>query len=166
MAVQTLHRADTLGNNASVLRRTRLGTALRTVKRSVGAPPERAATESPVKAAKLEEVEDRLIADALDAHPHLDTALDGALDDMAAMLTAELHGSRRGPLLLRSTRDLNRVEDLLLDAIVRAHPNREHALDHLLDDIAPLEVVAAAETAERTAARFDMQVDNDFDGMS
>ena len=120
-----------------------------------------AAAPAPISAAKLQEVEDRLLADAIAQHAQCDAALDGALDDIA-VLSAELRRSRRRPLLLRSATNLNRVEDLLLEAVVRSHPNRENALDRLLADVSA-DDRAAAEEDER--ARFDMQIDNDFDGM-
>jgi len=119
-----------------------------------------APTESEsIKPAKLEEVENRLLAEELEHHAQVEAALDGALDDMA-VLSAELRRSRRRPLLLRSATNLNRVEDLLLEAIVRAHPNRENAIDRLLADVSddPAGEVARAE--------FEMGIDNDFDGMS
>ena len=111
-----------------------------------------------IKPAKLEEVENRLIAEAIEHHAQVEAALDGALDDMA-VLSAELRRSRRRPLLLRSTTNLHRVEDLLLEAIVRAHPNREDALDRLLAD------VSADETSDTARPGLEM-IDNDFDGMS
>ena len=92
----------------------------------------------------------------------VEAALDGALDDMA-VLSAELRRSRRRPLLLRSATNLNRVEDLLLEAIVRSHPNRENALDRLLADVSEDDATAIA--AERARAEYDMSIDNDFDGM-
>jgi hypothetical protein len=55
--------------------------------------PSTGATEAAPKASKLEAVEDRLLADALDHHINTDGAVDSALDDMAA-LAAELHHSR------------------------------------------------------------------------
>ena len=115
-----------------------------------------------INPARLEEVENRLLAEAIEHHAQVEAALDGALDDMA-VLSAELRRSRRRPLLLRSTTNLNRVEDLLLEAIVRAHPNREDALDRLLADVSDEESVTAIEARER--AEFDMTIDNDFDGM-
>ncbi len=119
-------------------------------------------TSLAINPAKLEEVENRLLAEAIEHHAQVEAALDGALDDMA-VLSAELRRSRRRPLLLRSTTNLNRVEDLLLEAIVRAHPNREDALDRLLADVTGDETPVAAE--ERARAEFDMTIDNDFDGM-
>ena len=132
-----------------------------------GSRPRRAESKPPtadtISPAKLEEVENRLLAEAIEHHANIETALDGALDDMA-VLSAELRRSRSRPLLLRSATNLNRVEDLLLEAIVRAHPNREGALDRLLADVTDDEAVTAAEVRER--AEFDMGVDNDFDGMA
>ena len=123
--------------------------------------PAATAASAPVriKPAKLEEVENRLLAEAIEHHAQVEAALDGALDDMA-ILSAELRRSRRRPLLLRSTTNLNRVEDLLLEAIVRSHPNRENALDRLLADVSEADGVT-----DHAHAEFDMNIDNDFDGM-
>lgn len=102
------------------------------------------------RTSKLEGAEDALIAKAMQAHPKCEAALDAALDDMAA-LSAEVRNSRRRPLLLRSATQLNKIEDLLLEAVVRTHPNREHALDRLMDDLAGLDPPA------------QIYHDNDFD---
>ncbi len=128
--------------------------------RSVSRPaaPQPAPAKQRINPAKLEEVENRLIAEAIEHHAQVEAALDGALDDMA-VLSAELRRSRRRPLLLRSTTNLHRVEDLLLEAIVRAHPNREDALDRLLAD------VSADETSDPARPELE-RIDNDFDGMS
>lgn len=143
-----------------------------------GAPkpaPRRAAVPVRIKASKLEAVEERLLADAMENHPISDEALDAALADMADMaaLSAELRDSRNRPLLLRSTTSLDRIEDLLLEAVVRAHPNRERALDRLLDEVSPFDAsaapsaaAAAAAAEERARAEFDMTIDADFDGLS
>ena len=109
---------------------------------------------------KLENVEEELLAAALEEYAKDGQALDRALDDMAA-LSAELHRSRRRPLLLRSTTSLNRMEDLLLGAVLRTHPNRERALDRLLNEVVPVDDV----DEESARAEFDMRVDNDFDGL-
>jgi hypothetical protein len=74
-----------------------------------------------------------------------------------------LKRSRRRPLLLRSTTNLNRIEDLLLEAVVRTHPNREVAFDRLLDHVTADDIDA---DESRRRAEFDMTVDNDFDGMA
>ena len=151
MAVQTIARPN---QSRRVIKPVHRSIANRSAVRTSASPA--AETISP---AKLEEVENRLLAEALEHHAQVESALDGALDDMA-VLSAELRRSRRRPLLLRSTTNLNRVEDLLLEAIVRAHPNREDALDRLLADVSddPSNEVARAE--------FEMGIDNDFDGMS
>jgi hypothetical protein len=121
----------------------------------------------PVDPSKLQAVEDRLLDEAVDHHPHAEAALDHALDDMAS-LSAQVQHSRRRPLLLRSTTSLNRIEDLLLEAIVRTHPNRERALDRLMGDVAVSSnetvAVAVAERGDPDAAEFDTAIDNDFDG--
>ena len=122
-----------------------------------------AVTARRVAASNLQTVEDQLLEQAIDHHPHADAALDSALDDMAA-LSAELQQSRRRPLLLRSTTNLNRIEDLLLEAIVRTHPNRERALDRLMGDLACPEI-AEVHPAVCASADFDMTFDNDFDGL-
>jgi hypothetical protein len=70
----------------------------------------------------------------LEHQPHYEPMPAGMPDDLAILAT-ELRSSRQRPLLLRSTSNLNRIEELLLEAIVRAHPNREAALDRLMDDI-------------------------------
>jgi hypothetical protein len=117
-------------------------------------------TAKRVDGSKLQDVEDRLVEQALDLHPRAEAALEAALDDMTA-LSAELQRSRRRPLLLRSTTNLNRIEDLLLEAIVRTHPNRERALDRLMGDLVSAEV----EPLVVEQAEFDMSFDNDFDGL-
>ena len=154
MAVQTLVRRR--NDNRTVA----LAPALRRPVRVTLRPKPAAAVEQAPKASKLEEVEDRLIAEAIERHANTDGAIDAALDDMAALVAAELHDSRRRPLLLRSTTSLNRVEDLLLEAVLRTHPNREHAFDRLLEDL--------GESHDEDAARaaFDMSIDNDFDGLA
>jgi len=116
-------------------------------------------TPAHAAASKLEAIEDDLQHKALDRHPRSEAALDAALDDMAA-LSAELQRSRRRPLLLRSTTNLNHIEDLLLEAVIRTHPNRERALDRLMGDLTDV----AVEPDERNPGNSDTFVDNDFDG--
>ena len=121
-----------------------------------------AVTAQRIAASKLQDTEDRLLEQAIEHHPHAEMALDGAIDDMAA-LSAELAQSRRRPLLLRSTTHLNRIEDLLLEAVIRTHPNRELALDRLMND-----VICGGESDPPVIdeeAAFDMSFDNDFDGL-
>ena len=144
----------------------RMSRKLSTIRKShvtAHTPPQPRAARCTINPSKLEEVEDRLLAQAIEHHAQVEAALDGALDDMA-VLSAELRRSRRRPLLLRSATNLNRVEDLLLEAIVRTHPNRADALDRLLADVSGDDAAADAEARERAA--FDATVDNDFDGMA
>jgi len=128
---------------------------------------QRAVTRPKISASKLQEIEERLLDEALDHHPHREAALDAALDDMAA-LSAELRQSRRRPLLLRSTSNLNRIEDMLLEAIVRTHPHRERALDRILGDMCCAHdgLAASVSADQRAQIDFDMSIDNDFDGMA
>jgi hypothetical protein len=151
-AVQTIARRT---ESRRVIKPVHRAIADRSTVRPASSSP---ATSPRINPAKLEEVENRLLAEAIEHHAQVEAALDGALDDMA-VLSAELRRSRRRPLLLRSTTNLNRVEDLLLEAIVRAHPNRENALDRLLAD------VSDDPTTDHAREEFDMGVDNDFDGM-
>ena len=155
MAVQTIARRS---ESRRVIKPVHRSIADRSTVRPTGP-----ATPPRINPAKLEEVENRLLAEAIEHHAQVEAALDGALDDMA-VLSAELRRSRRRPLLLRSTTNLNRVEDLLLEAIVSAHPNRENALDRLLADVSEADDGTVA--IERAQAEFDMDVDNDFDGMA
>ena len=74
------------------------------------------------------------------------------LFDANPTLAAELRRSRRRPLLLRSTTNLARIEDLLLE--VAAHAL---SFDHFCADDSSL---------EDRHAHFDMEIDGDFDGMS
>jgi hypothetical protein len=113
--------------------------------------------------AKLEEVEDRLAASLVENHPRRDAALDRVADDATA-LSAAMDEYRRSPLLLRSTANLNQIEDLMLDAIVRTHPHRDRGLDRLLDDIAG--DGPALPTDWTPAALGEHFVDNDYDGMA
>src|SRR5206468_10320627 len=112
-------------------------------------------------ASKLQAIEDELLDKALERHPRSEAALDAALDDMAA-LSAELQRSRRRPLLLRSTTNLNRIEDLLLEAVIRTHPNRERALDRLLGDVIEADD-DPADDHHCDPAELEARLDNDFD---
>jgi len=118
--------------------------------------------EESVSAAKLEEVEERLLAAAIEKHPRSAAAID-RLNEDAQALTAAVDESRRTPLLLRSTANLNRMEELMLEAVVRTHANRDRALDRLLDDIAD---DATMPTDWIPAPLGEHFVDNDYDGMA
>ena len=157
MTVQTIARPN---HPRRVIKPVHRAIPNRAVLRTPAQQPAAAAAAARIKPARLEEVENRLLAEAIEHHAQVEAALDGALDDMA-VLSAELRRSRRRPLLLRSATNLNRVEDLLLEAIVRAHPNRENALDRLLADVSE-----ADGAADHAHTEFDMAIDNDFDGMA
>jgi hypothetical protein len=116
----------------------------------------RTVTTKSTRASKLEAIEEKLLAEAFDHHRHRESALDAALDDMAA-LSAEVSRSRQRPLLLRSTARLGQIEDLLLAAIIRTHPNGERALDRLMADVS---------THDGDDEEPEPMIDNDFDGLS
>jgi hypothetical protein len=113
----------------------------------------------------LERSEEGLLAAALAHHPHCAAALDALLDDVEQVDDATAAESRR----VLPTGDVareQRMEDLLLEAIVRTHPNRDAALDRLLADACGDAALEGSydESAER--AQFDQQIDNDFDGLA
>ena len=110
------------------------------------------------RASKLEAVEEKLLCEAFDHHFHSEAALDAALDDMA-VLSAEVTRLRQRPLLLRSTQQLGQIEDLLLEAVIRSHPNGERALDRLMADVSAEDEADCEEPAVA-------MIDNDFDGLS
>jgi hypothetical protein len=124
----------------------------------VTAQSPRTVTVKHTRASKLEAIEEKLLAEAFDHHRHREAALDAALDDMA-VLSAEVNRSRQRPLLLRSTAKLGQIEDLLLEAIIRSHPNGERALDRLMADVSTHDGDEAEEQQES-------MIDNDFDGLS
>jgi len=122
----------------------------------VTAQSPRTVTAKHTRASKLETIEEKLLAQAFDHHRHREAALDAALDDMA-VLSAEVNRSRQRPLLLRSTAKLEQIEDLLLAAIIRTHPNGEQALDRLMADVS---------THDGDEEEPEPMIDNDFDGLS
>lgn len=121
------------------------------------------ATPRRVKASNLERAEDQLLAQSLRSHPNRDTAIDAALDDMET-LSAEIRDCRRRPLLLRSATQLNQVEDLLLEAVIRTHPNRDRALARLMDDLC-CEEPSLIPSAIDCPIDGPIDHDNDFDGL-
>jgi hypothetical protein len=50
-----------------------------------------------------------------------------------------------------------RIEELLVAAVIDNHPRRNQALDRIFADLA---------ATQEEAARFDMGVDSDFDGLA
>jgi hypothetical protein len=131
---------------------------IRSIQRS-GAPKPRRENATP---AKLQEVEDRLIAGALAAHPgrergvsHLLSDLEkpGAIAASVARLTQLPHAAQ-----------IDRIEDLLLEAIIHTHPNRGRAIDRLLGDVVGDAAIDDSDAFAQQAAA-DMDFDNDFDGL-
>ena len=136
-------------------------TLIRRHGKSFKAAKKSAVASARIDPARIEQVEEQLLAAAIDHHPRRDGALDQLADDVSS-LSAEVERSRRSPLLLRSTASLNRMEDLLLEAVVRTHPNRERAMDRLLDDVAGDDLSEPVPPALIDPTF----VDQDFDGMS
>src|SRR5581483_7660557 len=134
-----------------------------------GAAIRKDSTRSVSRAAKLQDMEDRLIAKMLnaDGDPRSDRALDRLLDDIERVRPERVHRHRgrlahpRAALLHGRVGSvasrLHRIDDLLVAAVIDRHPNRDGALDRLLDDLSIDE--------ERERAEFDRGYDNDFDGL-
>ena len=120
--------------------------------------------------ARLHEVEESLLAHAIERHPGRERAITHLLSDIER--PAGLNEPARRSLLGGSTSSLERIEDLLFEAVVRTHPNRGLAIDRLLGDVvgdaADIDdgdaLVDASIAEEGTLS--ELRVDNDFDGMS
>ena len=133
-------------------------------KRPNASPARGAFGDKHTSSAVLAQVEERLLAAAVAHHPNSDTALEALLDDLDLMERSRSSTPRSLPA---GEPSLNlRMEDLLLEAIVRTHPNRDAALDRLLSDACGDAALDCChdETAERV--QFDAAIDNDFDGMA
>ena len=106
--------------------------------------------------ARLQEVEDRLLARMIATHENREHALDRLLHDVLDERNVET-GARTLPLKGDAciSKRLRRTEDLLVAAVIENHPNAERGLDRLMDDLFPEEV---------TAPEFGW--DNDWDGMA
>jgi hypothetical protein len=111
--------------------------------------------------AKLQELEDRLLAAALAHHPDSDRAIAHLLDDVEQLPAG--HPTRQ-LTPLRRHHQLERMDDLLIQAMMRTHPNHDCAIDRLFADVVSDASTEEDEQLER--AIFDSQIDNDFDGMS
>src|SRR5690348_4985132 len=106
--------------------------------------------------ARLQEVEDRLLAKMIATHENREHALDRLLHDVLDETNVETT-SRTLPLkgdACISTR-LRRTEDLLVAAVIENHLNAERAVDRLLEDLFP-------ERTDSSVAEWD----NDWDGMA
>ena len=111
---------------------------------------------------ELKRIEDALLDALLDHHTNRDNALDRLLDDMDRLDPDRVPATTgRGGLPAEEKATgvrKARIEELLVAAVLDNHPNRNAALDRILDDI---EVVS-----ERQIAQYEMQFDNDFDGLA
>jgi hypothetical protein len=110
--------------------------------------------------AKLQEVEERLLSEAMERHPGRERAVTHLLNDLEKPA-----GMSRSAARLTQPSDaahIERIEDLLLEAIMRTHPNHGSALDRLLGDVVG---DAAIDDADAEHAEAEMEFDNDFDGL-
>jgi hypothetical protein len=111
---------------------------------------------------ELKRIEDALLDALLDTHANADNALDRLLEDMEQSEAAERetwpsddYAALEAEMATPTKR--SRVEELLVAAVLDNHPRRNQAIDRLFADLV---------SVEEEAARFDMTVDNDFDGMA
>ena len=110
---------------------------------------------------ELKRVEDALLDALLDTHANADNALDRLLGDMEMTEAGERNArtddyAALEAVLARPSKK-SRIEELLVAAVLDNHPNRNAALDRIFDDLQVL---------EEEAARYNMSVDNDFDGLA
>ena len=108
---------------------------------------------------ELQRVEDALLDALMDVHANRDNALDRLLDDMTKVEAKErVEAARPFNDADLGQSKVERIEELLVAVVMDNHPNRHKAIDRFFDDIEAREARARAE--------FDMQIDNDFDGLS
>ena len=115
---------------------------------------------------ELKRIEDALLDSLLDTHANRDNALDRLLDDMARVESTERTATERTSTAgVRPFCDealgeskVQRIEDLLVAAVMDNHPNRGRALDRIFDDLEAQE--------QHARANYDAGVDTDFDGLS
>ena len=131
------------------------------------APVVRHPPQAPLPA-RLAEVEDRLLAAAVEHHPNRQRAIAHLLSDVER--PAALQPRRELPTANPSS--TQRIEDLLLQAVLRTHPNRAHGINRLLGDVVG-DAALDDDTAsllhgeiEQELALSDTRTDTDFDGMS
>src|SRR5688500_1602567 len=110
--------------------------------------------------ARLQEVEERLLSQAMERHPGRERAVTHLLKDIEK--PAGMTGALSRLTLSANVAQIERIEDLLLEAIVRTHPNAGNALNRLLGDVVG---DAAIDDTEDEHALADMEFDNDFDGI-
>ena len=112
---------------------------------------------------ELQRIEDALFNALLETHANADNALDRLLDDMAASEAAEReerfesddYAALEAEMAVPTKR--SQIEELLVAAVIDNHPRRNAALDRIFADLT---------ATQEEAARFDMTVDSDFDGLS
>lgn len=113
---------------------------------------------------RMQEVEERLLAAAMEHHPNQPMVLDHLLDEVErAALLGEI------PPRVMPAGDVaraQRMEDLLLEAIVRSHPNGDVAIDRLFGDVCGDAVIGDEGDDDHELDVASMRIDNDFDGMS
>ncbi len=127
----------------------------RVVRREIKVQPGRH-LEPGSRDARLQEVEDRLLAKLIATHANREHALDRLLHDVLDESNAETT-ARALPLKGDGciSKRLHRTEDLLVAAIIENHPNAERGIDRMLEDLFPAENESAA-----------CAWDNDWDGMA
>ncbi len=127
----------------------------RVVRREIKVQPGRH-LEPGSRDARLQEVEDRLLAKLIATHANREHALDRLLHDVLDESNAETT-ARALPLKGDGciSKRLHRTEDLLVAAIIENHPSAERGIDRMLEDLFPAENESAA-----------CAWDNDWDGMA
>ena len=107
--------------------------------------------------------EERLLAASFAHHANL-SAMDKLLDELELLDESRRVAARR-PLPLGDPMRNQRVEELLMDAVVRTHPQHDCAISRMLGDVCG---DAALDTADesREQSQFETSIDNDYDGMS
>ena len=106
--------------------------------------------------ARLQEVEDRLLAKMVATHENRERALDRLLHDVldeSNVATSPRTLPLKGDACI--SRRLRRTEDLLVAAVIKNHPNAERGLDRLMDDLL---------LDDSTVP--ELRWDNDWDGMA
>jgi hypothetical protein len=114
---------------------------------------------------ELKRIEDALLDALLETHANADNALDRLLEDMERQEATERaerlaesggdYASLECELAAPSKRA--RIEELLVAAVIDNHPRRSQALDRIFADLT---------ATHEEAARFDMGIDSDFDGLA
>jgi hypothetical protein len=99
--------------------------------------------------AKLQELEDRLLAAALAHHPDSDRAIAHLLDDVEQLPAG--HPTRQ-LTPLRRHHQLERMDDLLIQAMMRTHPNHDCAIDRLFAEIVSSPMLSPTPRPKKTSS--------------